>query len=138
MFQGYGTKAMSVECVAKYGEHIFDSKKMVVKRAESLGQVSPYTANPYSAGSSNPYSGSASGSYSGSGSGSANPYLRDPARSGPGNPYQSDTGLEDPDQVTILDFLIETKFSTGVVTYTILSMFICFLVLSAGNWSRWI
>jgi hypothetical protein len=94
---------MSVECVAKYGEHVFDSKKMVVKRTDSLGQVSPYTANPYSSGSSNPYPGIGTGSsnsYSGSGSGSANPYLREPARSGSGNPYLSETGLEDPDQVT--------------------------------------
>ena len=80
MFIGYG-KVMTVECFARYGEQVFDSKKMLVKKVDSLGQIASYpTASPgYAA---NPYSAPGPGSssvYAGSGSG--NPYLRDPTRS---------------------------------------------------------
>jgi hypothetical protein len=116
MFVGYGTKVMSVECVAMYGDHVFDSKKMAVKRTESVGQVSPYTgytANPYSSSSGS----GVGGSYSGSGSGSANPYLRDPSRSGSGNPYLSDTD----DQVRWLPSLWIYSEMNSLLSFHILS-----------------
>ena len=99
MFIGYSTKVMSVECLAMFGEHVFDSRKVNVKRADSAAQVgaysgsagsgSGYSTNPYSApGSSDPYSSSA-----------GNPYLRDPSRSVSGsNPYYGESGSDD-DQV---------------------------------------
>lgn len=82
-----GNKVMNVECLAKYGDHVFDRKQMIVKRVDSTGQVNLY---------------------SGSGSGSVNPYLSSgsvtpspySSRAGSTNPYLSEPGMED-DQVKI-------------------------------------
>jgi len=110
MFVGYGTKIMSVECLAKYGEHIFDSKKLTVQRVESTGQASPYSGSSSGSGySANPFSPPGPGSTS-SYSGSGNPYLRDPSRSGSSNPYLGEPGLDDSDQVKFCSLIRSHRY----------------------------
>ena len=112
MFIGYGTKVMSVECLAKFGEHVFDSRKVIVKRADSAGQVGVYSGSTGSGSgySANPFSPPGPGSSS-----PGNPYLRDPSRTSTGsNPYLSESGSED-DQVKIESMFLEDDQTGGSV-----------------------